>query len=115
MSGSPETSDLMPLIRAASLLIALSKASGPSSRPPLICPRAAHLAQRGGVESRHLELILDRRQDCDLRRLNRATWPGLWRSGRCDLCPLQGRGDAIAASVTMSTLVVRAHPSGTRG
>ena len=28
---------------AASLLIALSKASGPSSRPPLICPRSAIL------------------------------------------------------------------------
>ena len=33
----------MPLIRAASGLIALSSASGPSSRPPLIWPRSAIL------------------------------------------------------------------------
>ena len=43
MSGSPATSDRMPLICAASLLIALSKASGPSSSPPVICPRSAIL------------------------------------------------------------------------
>ena len=43
MSGSPATSDSMPFTRAASLLIALSKASGPSSMPPLICPRSAIL------------------------------------------------------------------------
>ena len=34
---------VMPLIRAASLLIALSNASGPSSMPPVICPRSAIL------------------------------------------------------------------------
>jgi len=33
----------MPLICAASLLIALSKASGPSSMAPVICPRSAIL------------------------------------------------------------------------
>ena len=33
----------MPLIRAASGSIALSKASGPSSTPPVICPRSAIL------------------------------------------------------------------------
>ena len=43
MSGSPATSDVMPLIFAASLLIALSNASGPSSTPPVICPRSAIL------------------------------------------------------------------------
>ena len=43
MSGSPATSEWMPLILAASRLIALSNASGPSSRPPLICPRSAIL------------------------------------------------------------------------
>ena len=43
MSGSPATSDVIPLILAASLLIALSNASGPSSRPPVICPRSAIL------------------------------------------------------------------------
>ena len=43
MSGSPATSDVMPFIFAASRLMALSNASGPSSRPPLICPRSAIL------------------------------------------------------------------------
>ena len=33
----------MPLVSAASLLIALSNASGPSRMPPLICPRSAIL------------------------------------------------------------------------
>jgi hypothetical protein len=36
MSGSPATADRMPLIFAASALIALSNASGPSRRPPVI-------------------------------------------------------------------------------
>ena len=40
MSGSPATSDRMPFVFAASLLMALSKASGPSSIPPVICPRS---------------------------------------------------------------------------
>ena len=39
----PATSDLMPLIRAASGSMALSKASGPSRMPPVICPRSAIL------------------------------------------------------------------------
>ncbi|MNT58766.1 hypothetical protein D3C72_1962260 [compost metagenome] len=39
MSGSPATSESMPLVMAASRLMALSKASGPSSRPLVICPR----------------------------------------------------------------------------
>ena len=39
----PATSDLMPLIRAASGSMALSKASGPSSMPPVIWPRSAIL------------------------------------------------------------------------
>ncbi len=43
MSGSPATSDPMPLIRAASALIALSNASGPSRSAPVICPRSAIL------------------------------------------------------------------------
>src|SRR6187399_1698271 len=43
MSGSPATSEVMPLVCAASLLMALSNASGPSIRPPLICPRSAIL------------------------------------------------------------------------
>ena len=43
MSGSPATSDWIPFVRAASLLIALSKARGPSRRPPVICLRSAIL------------------------------------------------------------------------
>ena len=39
----PATADLMPLILAASLSTALSKASGPSSKPPVIWPRSAIL------------------------------------------------------------------------
>src|SRR6266511_3754728 len=39
----PATSDLMPLILAASGSIALSKARGPSRIPPVICPRSAIL------------------------------------------------------------------------
>lgn len=43
MSGSPATSERMPLIFAASLLMALSKAIGPSRIAPLTCPRSAIL------------------------------------------------------------------------
>src|SRR5271169_1288603 len=39
----PATSDLMPLILAASGSTALSKASGPSTMPPVIWPRSAIL------------------------------------------------------------------------
>src|SRR5262249_24656367 len=39
----PATSDLMPLILTASGSMALSNASGPSSAPPVICPRSAIL------------------------------------------------------------------------
>ena len=55
----------MPLIRAASGLIALSSASGPSSMPPLIWPRSAilHKAAASSVLG-HLRVHgLDRRQD----------------------------------------------------
>ena len=52
MSASPQTSDVMCLISAASRLIALSNASGPSSTPPVICPRSAilHIAAASIVE-----------------------------------------------------------------
>ena len=75
MSGSPATSDVMPLVLAASLLMALSKASGPSSRPPVICLAVGHLAERGRVDRRrHLRRDgLDRRENRDLRRLRRRT------------------------------------------
>ena len=43
MSAWPATGETIFLIRAASSLIALSKASGPSSRPPVIWPRSAIL------------------------------------------------------------------------
>src|SRR3990167_3295636 len=56
MSGSPETSDLIPFISAASLFIALSNASGPSSIAPVIWPLSAIL-QRAAASS--VERILD--------------------------------------------------------
>ena len=43
MSGSPATGEAIFLVRAASALIALSNASGPSSTPPSIWPRSAIL------------------------------------------------------------------------
>jgi hypothetical protein len=43
MSGSPATSEVIFLVFAASRLMALSKASGPSRSPPLIWPRSAIL------------------------------------------------------------------------
>src|SRR5262249_9961829 len=43
MSARPATADSMPLTFAASSEIALSKASGPSRMPPVICPRSAIL------------------------------------------------------------------------
>ena len=62
----------MPLIRAASLLIALSKASGPSSRPPVICPRSAILHSARRVDRRrHLGRDrLDGGENRDLRPLH---------------------------------------------
>ena len=77
---------LMPLIRAASGSMALSKASGPSSRPPVIWPRSAilHSAAASIVEGIFGRHRLDRRQDRDARRAEpdrRAR--GRWRSGRC--------------------------------
>ena len=62
----------MPLILAASLLMALSNASGPSSRPPVICPRSAilHSAAASSVAG-ILEVDgLDRRENRDLRLLD---------------------------------------------
>ena len=43
MSATPATADTIFLVRAASTEIALSKASGPSMMPPMICPRSAIL------------------------------------------------------------------------
>ena len=43
MSASPATVELMCLMRADSAEMALSKARGPSSKPPSICPRWAIL------------------------------------------------------------------------
>ena len=69
MSGSPATGDAIPLIRAASALIALSNASGPSRSAVTDLPALRHLAQRRRVERRlHLRGDgLDRREDRDLR------------------------------------------------
>ena len=70
MSGSPATSERMPLIRAASLLIALSNASGPSSSAACDLPAVGHLAQRGRVDRRrHLRVDgFDGGENRDLRR-----------------------------------------------
>src|SRR5574337_1811073 len=43
ISACPATADRMPLVLAATKDTALSKARGPSSSPPLICPRSAIL------------------------------------------------------------------------
>ena len=66
----PATWDLMPLMRAASGLIALSKASGPSSMPPVIWPRSAilHSAAASMVEGMFDRDRLDGGQDGDLGR-----------------------------------------------
>ena len=52
MSATPATGETMPFSAAASGLIALSNASGPSSTPPVICPRSAilHSAAASMVE-----------------------------------------------------------------
>jgi hypothetical protein len=52
MSAWPATGEAMPLMRAASAEIALSKASGPSSTAPAIWPRSAilHRAAASTVE-----------------------------------------------------------------
>ena len=52
MSALPATGETIPLVVAASSSMALSKASGPSSRPPLIWPRSAilHSAAASMVE-----------------------------------------------------------------
>ena len=42
-SACPATGEAMPLVRAAVIDTALSKASGPSSTPPVIWPRSAIL------------------------------------------------------------------------
>jgi hypothetical protein len=53
ISALPATFDTMPLVRAACSEIALSNASGPSSTPPVICPRSAilHSAAACSVDS----------------------------------------------------------------
>jgi len=43
MSARPATAERMPLVLAATMEMALSKASGPSSTPPVIWPRSAIL------------------------------------------------------------------------
>ena len=52
MSACPATAEAMCLICAAWLETALSNASGPSSKPPLICPRSAilHKAAASSVD-----------------------------------------------------------------
>jgi hypothetical protein len=43
MLARPATGEVIPLICAAAGLMALSSANGPSTTPPLICPRSAIL------------------------------------------------------------------------
>ena len=50
MSALPATGETIFFVRAASSLMALSKASGPSSTPPVIWPRSAIL-QRAAASS----------------------------------------------------------------
>ena len=50
MSACPATAEAMPLMRTASMEMALSNASGPSSSPPVIWPRSAIL-QRAAASS----------------------------------------------------------------
>ena len=66
----PATSDLMPLIRAASGSIALSKASGPSRIAAGDLAAIGHLAQRRRLDRRRYLRghRLDRRKDRDARR-----------------------------------------------
>ncbi len=69
ISGSPQTGDSIPLIRAASAESALSNAKGPSTIAPVISPSAIQVAQRLRVEGRrHCRVhVLGCRQDRDLR------------------------------------------------
>ena len=84
----------MPLIRAASGLIALSKASGPSSSPPVIWPRSAILqsAAASMVEGMLGGHGLHGGEDRDLRRSEPE--PGIEIDGVLDdvaLCHQIGR------------------------
>jgi hypothetical protein len=104
--GSPGTADRIPLIAAASALIALSNASGPSRTPPVICPRSAilHNAAASSVAGIR-ELIVS-----TAARI--ATFGAGTSSDRArsmafrQMSALSSRPGAmlIAASVTMSTL-----------
>ena len=101
----------MPLVFAASLLIALSNASGPSSDPALDLPAVGHLAQGGGVErGRHLGVDrLDRGEDRDLGLLTAE------RDGQVDRVladvhlVFQRRGDVDRGVRDDEHLVIRGH------
>src|SRR5262249_6685429 len=72
----PATADAMPLMRAASGSMALSKASGPSSAPPVIWPRSAILQSAAASMVEGIFVVtgdlrgagFNRRQDRDARR-----------------------------------------------
>ena len=83
--GVLATGRVIPLIRAASGSVALSKASGPSSIPPVICPRSAILQSAAALSSTGFSLSRSRPPTgwrpaaCPSRCRPR----GRWRSGRC--------------------------------
>src|SRR5262249_50669370 len=88
MSGSPETSETIPFICAASLLMALSNIRGPSRIPPVICSRSAIL-QRAAASidtldvASHVDVPLEQRCDQELRPRGLAKCPG-WCTGILD-------------------------------
>ena len=107
MSGSPATADAMPLICAASLLIALSNASGPSSRPPVIWPRSAilHSAAASIVAGIFDVDRLDGGEDRDLRlRRRRASIARSIAFWQMSTLSSSVGAMLIAASVTIRTL-----------
>ena len=86
----PATGESIFLIFAASRLIALSSASGPSRMRAGDLAAVGHLAQRGRLDRRrHLRVDrLHRRQDRDPHLGERAARArGRSRSGRCRPCP----------------------------
>ena len=96
----------MPLIRAASVLMALSNASGPSRMPPVICPRSAILhSAAASIVAGIFELTVS--TAARIATFGRATPSDTARSiAFWQMSTLSSSVGAmlIAASVTISTL-----------
>src|SRR5262249_6709447 len=72
---APATGDCIPLIRAASGSIALSKASGPSRIPPVICPLSAILqSAAASMVDGILEVTVSTAERIATRGVPRPTW-----------------------------------------